>query len=65
MPRGKPAGVKCAQLTKENRCAIYEQADRPDICDSYQATEELCGPSRDDALRLLTELERITGDGRA
>lgn len=60
MPGGKPAGVRCAHLTQEYACGIYGQPGRPAVCRSYQATQEYCGASRNDALELLSELELIT-----
>ena len=60
MPEGKPAGVPCAHLTPEHTCGIYGDPDRPAVCESYQATEEYCGATRADALRLLAELELVT-----
>jgi Fe-S-cluster containining protein len=60
MPQGKPAGIRCVQLTADNICKIYGMAERPDVCVSYQATQEFCGTKRGDALRLLRELEQST-----
>ena len=60
MADGKPAGSRCVQLTDENHCGIYGEAGRPAVCGSYQATEEYCGATRGDALRLLAELELVT-----
>ena len=60
MPAGKPAGVPCAHLTPELCCGIYGLSGRPAVCGSYQATEEYCGATRADALRLLAELELVT-----
>ena len=60
MPQGKPAGISCVQLTADNVCKIYGMAERPDVCVSYQATQEFCGTKRSDALRLLRELEQST-----
>lgn len=60
MPHGKPAGVRCTQLTDDNRCAIYAHPDRPAVCASLRASEEMCGSSRQEALVYLAELERIT-----
>jgi len=61
MPGGKPAGVPCVHLTPDRWCGIFGQAGRPAVCDSYRATEEFCGRTRDDAMRLLAELELATG----
>jgi Fe-S-cluster containining protein len=60
MPDGKPAGVRCVQLTLDNRCGIYGQPGRPEVCSSYQASES-CGADRGDALRTLEQLELLTG----
>jgi len=57
---GKPAGKRCAQLTEDNRCGVYGDPERPVVCGSYQATDEYCGETRDDALRLLLDLELMT-----
>jgi hypothetical protein len=60
MPDGKPAGVRCVQLTADNRCGIYGQPGRPGVCLSYQASES-CGANREYALQFLEELELMTG----
>ena len=60
MRTGKPAGVRCVQLTEANVCLLYEHPDRPAVCASYQASSEYCGANQKDALRLLGELERVT-----
>lgn len=61
MEKGKPAGVRCAQLTPDNNCGIYDRPDRPAVCGSYEASREYCGENREDALKLLGDLELITG----
>lgn len=60
MPHGKPAGVRCVQLTKDNRCAIFGQPERPPFCVGLQASVEMCGESREQALAWLTRLELVT-----
>jgi uncharacterized protein len=64
MDNGKPAGIRCGQLTEDHRCRVYGEPGRPAVCSSYQATEEFCGATREDALRRLTELERATSEDR-
>ncbi len=64
MSDGKPAGVRCGQLSEDQLCRVFGRPDRPAVCGSYQATEEFCGTTREDALRLLAELERITATDR-
>jgi uncharacterized protein len=60
MPYGKPAGVRCIQLTQDNRCAIFGDPRRPAVCASLQAEPVMCGADREHALRWLTELEAAT-----
>lgn len=60
MPEGKPAGVRCVNLTPENQCLLFGRPERPGVCNSYQASAEYCGKSRDEALYLLNHLEAET-----
>jgi len=60
MPRGKPAGVPCVQLTPDLRCAIFGRPERPAVCASLRPTEEMCGRDRSEALARLALLERLT-----
>ena len=60
MPHGKPAGIPCAQLLPDYRCALFGRPERPAVCVSLRPTEEMCGTSREDAMASLTELERLT-----
>lgn len=60
MPHGKPAGVRCIQLDAENRCRIFGKPERPAFCGGLQASEEMCGASREHAMQWLTSLERLT-----
>lgn len=60
MPDGKPAGVRCVQLTADNRCAIFGQPERPAICSSLRAEPAMCGPDRAHALAWLAQLEAAT-----
>jgi len=64
MPHGKPAGVPCVQLTEEGTCRLYGKPERPAVCSSLQASEEMCGRSREEALRILAEWERLTAPDR-
>ena len=60
MPNGKPAGVRCAQLLADFRCAIFGQPERPAVCASLRPTAVMCGVTRDDAMGYLERLERAT-----
>jgi Fe-S-cluster containining protein len=60
MPQGKPAGVRCVQLTADNRCAIFGRAERPTVCASLRAEPAMCGSDRHHALAWLAQLEAAT-----
>ena len=60
MPNGKPAGVRCVQLTDDNRCRIFGQPDRPIVCNNLRPSLEMCGTSDDQAFACLAWLEQIT-----
>ena len=60
MPAGKSAGVRCIQLTMDNRCAIFGDPRRPPVCASLQLEPAMCGNDRAHALRWLAALEAST-----
>jgi Fe-S-cluster containining protein len=60
MPQGKPAGVRCVQLDDQNRCRIFGHPDRPEVCSSLQPSEDMCGDSREQAMRWLGWMEEAT-----
>ena len=60
MPEGKPAGVACVQLTPDLRCAIFGRPERPRVCHSLSPSPDMCGDSREQALRWLGMLEADT-----
>ena len=60
MQKGKPAGVRCVNLSDGNTCTIYNSKDYPKVCGSLKPAEEMCGSSFEEALAYLTELEKLT-----
>lgn len=60
MPGGKPAGMRCRQLSEDNRCLLYGRPERPAVCVHLLAREEMCGQSAGEALAWLAALERLT-----
>lgn len=64
MPHGKPAGVRCVQLTEDNRCKLFGRPERPVVCTRLRPLEEMCGSSAEEALAYLARLERDTAPGR-
>ena len=65
MPNGKPAGVRCVQLTDENACAIFGCPERPAACVGLMPAPDMCGASRTEALAWLARLEVATAPGAA
>jgi hypothetical protein len=63
MPNGKPAGVRCVQLGEDERCRIFGKPERPAFCGGLQPSAEMCGEDREQAIRWLGELERVTAPG--
>ena len=60
MPRGKPAGVRCVQLTADNMCALFDDPRRPTVCASLRADAEMCGSSVHEAMAYLVRIEGLT-----
>lgn len=60
MPHGKPAGTRCVNLTNDNLCRLFGRPERPTVCQAFQPHVETCGDSTQQALSLITLLERAT-----
>lgn len=60
MPQGKAAGLRCVQLTPENRCRLFGRPERPIVCRSLRPHPEMCAGNSAEALARLSELERLT-----
>jgi len=58
MPDGKPGGVPCIHLSEDFRCLIFDDPERPKVCDQFKAEAAICGTSREEALILLGKLEQ-------
>lgn len=63
MPNGKPAGVRCVQLTADNQCALFGKPERPEVCVRLRPTQEMCRGNAEEALAWLAWLEVETGFG--
>jgi Fe-S-cluster containining protein len=57
MENGKPAGVRCIHLTKDYKCGIFNSPDRPDVCAGFMPEPDFCGSTREEAMKILTDLE--------
>ncbi|HCP55606.1 MULTISPECIES: YkgJ family cysteine cluster protein [Pseudomonas] len=60
MPQGKPAGVRCVQLSPDNLCSIFGKPERPKVCSAFSADVAVCGDTHEEAIRLLAWLEDQT-----
>ena len=60
MPSGKPAGVRCVQLTEGNLCLLFGDPRRPAFCVGLRPSAEMCGDSAEAAMGYLTLLEERT-----
>ncbi|WP_105903121.1 YkgJ family cysteine cluster protein [Vibrio gangliei] len=60
MPNGKPAGVRCIQLNEQNLCKLFGQPERPAVCHAFKAEESICGKTDQEALFIISDLEKIT-----
>ncbi len=57
MPHGKKAGERCIHLMDDYSCAIFDSPDRPDVCAAFTAEVLVCGSNREEAMKIITELE--------
>jgi Fe-S-cluster containining protein len=60
MPNGKPAGVRCIQLSDDNKCRLFNKKERPSICVRFQPSEEMCGKTAEEAYAYLERMEKET-----
>lgn len=60
MPNGKPAGVRCVNLSQDNTCMIHERADYPEVCRNLTPSKQMCGTSYEEAFLYLSRLEEET-----
>ncbi|MEK1907242.1 MAG: YkgJ family cysteine cluster protein [Pseudomonas sp.] len=60
MPNGKAAGERCIHLNATFLCDIFGRAERPAVCSGFAADSEVCGDSREQAIRLIGWLEQAT-----
>lgn len=60
MPEGKPAGIRCIQLTPGNRCKLFGMPERPLVCSSLRPTKDMCGTEDEHAYGFLRALEEAT-----
>ncbi len=60
MKDGKKASVPCIHLAPDFRCGIFGKPERPEVCSSLRPCAEMCGETRDEAMRYLEALEKHT-----
>ena len=64
MPHGKPAGVRCVQLTHDGLCGIFGRQDRPAVCNNLRPSQEMCGSTAREAYVWFASVERATAPDR-
>ncbi|MDE0693239.1 MAG: YkgJ family cysteine cluster protein [Gammaproteobacteria bacterium] len=60
MPNGKPAGVRCVQLTPDNRCRLFGLPSRPSVCRGFAPEVVVCGTGFEEAMQRIAVLERVS-----
>ena len=60
MPFGKPAGIRCFNLSESNLCKIYKKENYPAVCENFKMNYETCGKSAEQAIYNLEKLEKLT-----
>ncbi|WKZ17976.1 MAG: proteinase inhibitor [Candidatus Jettenia sp. CY-1] len=60
MPNGKPAGIRCVQLSPDNRCLLFGKPEKPKVCSNLIPSKEMCGQTFEEAYEYLEFLERYT-----
>lgn len=60
MPNGKPAGLRCVNLTNDNLCTLFDLPQRPAVCSSLKPMKDMCGDSNEEAFTLLSVMEILT-----
>lgn len=61
MPAGKPADTPCVNLDMSTHsCTIWDTDQYPAVCAQFAAQRDVCGDSREDALKLIGDMERDT-----
>ncbi|MCC5911068.1 MAG: YkgJ family cysteine cluster protein [Clostridiaceae bacterium] len=60
MPNGKPAGVRCIQLSNDNKCKLFGEKRRPTVCSDLKPCDEMCGKTAKEAYLYLENLEKST-----
>jgi uncharacterized protein len=59
MPNGKPANVRCVNLTDDLLCNIFNQANRSKVCENFKFDKLICGETQEEAMKIMNELESI------
>ena len=58
MPDGKPAGVRCIQLSDDLLCKLIDSPLRPQVCIGFKFDPIICVNNRDEAMNIISNLEK-------
>jgi hypothetical protein len=64
MPKGKPAGIRCIQLTTDNLYKLFGLSSRPAVCSSLKPSKEMCHTTKEEAMKYLLKLEEETSTNK-
>jgi hypothetical protein len=56
MPLGKPAGVRCIQLSEDLKCKIFNDPGRPAVCKNFKPEILFCKNSAEEARKVFEDL---------
>ena len=59
MPNGKKAGKRCIHL-QDSLCSLFGSTTRPQVCSSFQASEDICGSTYEESSQKIQWYERMT-----
>ena len=59
MPNGKKAGERCIHL-QDSLCSLFGSTTRPQVCSSFQASEDICGSTYEESAKKIQWYERQT-----
>lgn len=59
MPNGKKADERCIHL-QDSLCSLFGLPTRPQVCSSFQASEDICGSTYEESAKKIQWYERMT-----
>lgn len=57
MENGKPANMRCVNLSEDLLCKIFDSPQRPQVCRNFKLDQLICGHNREEAMNIMQKLE--------